>query len=96
MNIRDVTILKRVDMLKKHVYGEGIFDTIKAVLGKTAKNVATKAGEKAGVKIIKLLKKKKKTEMPPPLMEKKNEMPTLADYEVNERVNRLPSGGKFK
>lgn len=55
------------------------------LLSKTAKKAVTKvsehAGNKAGDKIIKLLRKKNKTEMPPTPTEEDRQ---LTDYEINE------------
>lgn len=55
--------------VKEHIYGEGVFDSIRSfgskLFGKAAKKAASKASEhaeeKAGDKIVQLLGKKKKT-----------------------------------
>ena len=98
--------------VKKHIYGEGISDVLKAVgskiFGRTAKNAAESAakkaametgeyaGKKAGDKIVELLSNNKTTNPsvliePPSLSEPK----VLTAQEVNDRVNRLLSGGKL-
>ena len=94
----------------KHIYGEGITDALKAVgkklFGKTAKSAATKAAKatseyasnKAGDKIVELLSKNKTTTpsvlMEPNISPSEPKVPTA--YEVNERVNRILSGGKIR
>ena len=95
----------------KHIDGEGITDTIKKIarkiLGKTAKKAAKSvakkavtatsecAGKKAGDKIVELLSKNKtpSVQMEPNISPSPKE---LTDYEINERVNQLLSGGKLK
>ena len=103
--------------VKRHIYGEGVTDVVKAigkkVFVKTMKEAAktatqkavqkasTKtdeyAGEKAGDKIIQLLSKKNKTTKTPvaasPILNPQKE---LTDYEINERVNQLLSGGRMR
>ena len=97
--------------LTKHIDGEGITDVFKAVgrkiLGKTAKKAAKSvakkavtatseyAGKKAGDKIVELLSKNKSpsVQMEPNISPSPKE---LTDYEINERVNQILSGGKLK
>ena len=87
------------------IYGEGITDVMRSigskVFGKTMKKITKKAvtkagtkaaektgefvGNKAGDKIIQLLSKKKPIEQP-----------QLNDSNINDRVNRLISGGKTR
>ena len=78
---------------KNHINGEEILDTIKSIVGETAKKAASKAvdktgnyvGNKAGDKIIQLLPM-------PTIPEDK----PLTDYEINERVNQLLSDGTLR
>ena len=104
--------------VKKHIYGEGISDVLKAVgskiFGRTAKKAAETAakkaaietseyaGKKAGDKIVELLSNNKTT-TPSVLIEPSlSEQPRLSEpkvlttQEVNDRVNRLLSGGKLR
>ena len=95
--------------VKKHVYGGGVItDVLKSVFGKTMKEAAktagkkaletaaTKTGEhvgkKAGDKIIQLLSKKNKTS--PEMM--MPQMPQMTQSEIDERVNRIISGGRLR
>ena len=104
--------------VKKHVYGEGISDVLKAVgskiFGRTAKKAAETAakkaaietseyaGKKAGDKIVELLSNNKTTTpsvlIEPSLSEQLSlsEPKVLTAQEVNDRVNRLLSGGKLR
>ena len=87
----------------KHIYGEGMADVFKAVgkklLGKTAKSAATKAatktGEKGGYKIFELLRNNK-TKTPSVQIEPSLPPKVLTTEEVNDRVNRILSGGKLR
>ena len=54
------------------------------------------AGEKAGDKIIKLSKKNKNTKTPVATSPIENPQKDLTDYEINERVNQLLSGGRMR
>ena len=98
--------------VKKHIYAEGVTDVFKTIgrklFGKTVKEVAktatkkavrtaaTKtgeyAGEKAGDKIIQSLSKKNKNTKTPENPQTRE----LSDYEINERVNQLLSGGRMR
>ena len=104
--------------VKKHIYGEGISDVLKAVgskiFGRTAKKAAESAakkaaietseyaGKKAGDKIVELLSNNKTTTpsvlIEPSLSEQLSlsEPKVLTAQEVNDRVNRLLSGGKLR
>ena len=79
-------------------------EAAKTATKKAVQKAATKtgeyAGEKAGDKIIQLLSKKnKKTPVAAspvaalPIQKPKKE---LTDYEINERVNQLLSGGQMR
>ena len=104
--------------VKKHIYGEGISDVLKAVgskiFGRTTKKAAESAakkaaietskyaGKKAGDKIVELLSNNKTTTpsvlIEPSLSEQLSlsEPKELTAQEVNDRVNRLLSGGKLR
>ena len=94
--------------VKKHIYGEGVTDVFKTIgrklFGKTMKEAAKMATKKAvqkADKIIQLLSKKnKKTPVPAsPVAALPIENPQsreLSDYEINERVNQLLSGGQMR
>ena len=85
--------------------GGGMTDVFKAVgkklFGKTAKSAATTGkyvGNKAGDKIVKLLRKNKTT-TPSFLMEPNistSESKVLTTQEINDRVNQILSGGKLR
>ena len=96
--------------VKKHIYddetsyvhGKGMTDVFKAVgkklLGKTAKSAVKKAAiRKAGDEIVKLLRENKTT--PSVLIEPNksiSEPKKLSEWEINERVNQLLSGGNMR
>ena len=92
------------------IHGGALTDIFKSLFGKTMKEAAktaskkalqtaaTKTGEfagkKAGDKIIQLLSKKNKTQ---PNVNQMNQMSKpLSQYEINERVNRIISGGGIR
>ena len=85
--------------------GGGMTDVFKAVgkklFRKTAKRAATTGkyvGNKAGDKIVKLLRKNKPT-TPSFLMEPNistSESKVLTTQEINDRVNQILSGGKLR
>ena len=94
------------------IHGGALTDILKSVFGKTMKEAAktaskkaletaaTKTGEhvgkKAGDKIIQLLSKKNKDS--PNIMQRNvmPQMPKMTQNEINERVNRIISGGKLR
>ena len=98
--------------LKKHIYGEGVTDVFKTIgrklFGKTVKDAAktatkkfaqtaaTKTGQKAGDKIIQLLSKKNKNTKTPASPIENPQTRELSDFEINERVNQLLSGGRIR
>ena len=79
-------------------------EAAKTATKKAVQKAATKtgeyAGEKAGDKIIQLLSRKnKKTPVaasPVAALPIENPQKELTDYEINERVNQLLSGGQMK
>ena len=69
----------------------------KKAVQKAATKTGEYAGEKAGDKIIQLLSKKNKnTKTPVATTPTKNPQKGLTDYEINERVNQLLSGGQMR
>ena len=77
-------------------------EAAKTATKKAVQKAATKtgeyAGEKAGNKIIQLLSKKNKnTKTPVAALPIENpQSRELSDYEINERVNQLLSGGQMR
>ena len=96
MNLNKCMILINMDKyVKKHIYGEGIFDCVKSLFGKTATKTGEYASKKAGDKIVHLLRKKNK--MPTiPKMEEEPKASPMTEYEMSERLNQIPSGGKLR
>ena len=81
--------------------------TVKTGLQKGAEkafeNAAAKTGDyaakKAGNKIIEMLSKKQPTvrmQPPPSIKQRQNTKTKLSQREINERVNRILSGGKLR
>ena len=86
----------------RKLFGKTMKEAGKTATQKALQKAATKtgeyAGEKAGDKIIRLLSKKNKNTKTP-LATSPIEKPQpreLSDYEINERVNRLLSGGQMR
>ena len=89
---------------RKHIYGEGIMDTVKSFLGKkpTKKNVKfalpppkptpTVATKKAGDKIVKMLSGKNPT---PSRKTNKQQTPKMTQQEINNKLLHILSGGKI-
>ena len=89
----------------RKLFGKTMKEAAKTATQKALQKAATKtgeyAGEKAGDKIIQLLSKKnKKTPVAAsPVAALPIENPQsreLSDYEINERVNQLLSGGQMR
>ena len=91
----------------RKLLGKTMKEAAKTATKKAVQKAATKtgeyAGEKAGDKIIQLLSKNNKnTKTPvaaPPVATSPIEKPQpreLSDYEINERVNQLLSGGQMR
>ena len=89
----------------RKLFGKTKKEAAKTATKKALQKLATKtgeyAGEKAGDKIIQLLSKKnKKTPVaasPVATLPIKNpQSRELSDYEINERVNQLLSGGRMR
>ena len=98
------------DMMKNigsKLFGETMKKTVKTGLQKGAEkafeNAAAKTGDyaakKAGNKIIEMLSKKQPAalmEPPPTIKQRQNTKTKLSQREINERVNRILSGGKLR
>ena len=79
----------------RKLFGKTVKEAAKTAAKKAVQRAATKTGEyvgeKAGDKVIQLSSKKNKTPVvASPIENPQNE---LTDYEINERVNQLLSGG---
>ena len=86
----------------RKLFGKTMREVAKTATKKAVQKAATKtgeyAGEKAGDKIIQLLSKKNKnTKTPVAALPIENpQSRELSDYEINERVNQLLSGGQMR
>ena len=84
------------------LFGKTVEEAVKTATKKAVQKAATKtgeyAGEKAGDKIIQLLSKKNKNTKTPVVASPIENPQTreLSDYEINERVNQLLSGGRMR
>ena len=85
----------------RKLFGKTMKEAAKTATKKAVQKAATKtgeyAGEKAGDKIIQLLSKNNKnTKTPVTALPIQNPQKKLTDYEINERVNQLLSGGQMR
>ena len=86
----------------RKLFGKTMKEAVKTATKKAVQKATTKtgeyAGEKAGDKIIQLLSKKNKnTKTPVAALPIENpQSRELSDYEINERVNQLLSGGQMR
>ena len=85
----------------RKLFGKTMKEAAKTATKKAVQKAATKtgeyAGEKAGDKIIQLLNKKNKNTKTPVATSSINKpQKKLTDYEINERVNQLLSGGRIR
>ena len=86
----------------RKLFGKTMKEAAKTATRKAVQKAATKtgeyAGEKEGDKIIQLLSKKNKnTKTPVAALPIENpQSRELSDYEINERVNQLLSGGQMR
>ena len=85
----------------RKLFGKTMKEAARTATQKALQKAATKtgeyAGEKAGDKVIQLLSKKNKnTKTPVASSPMENPQKELTDYEVNERVNQLLSGGRMR
>ena len=88
--------------LRKHIYGEGIMDSVKSFLGKKPSKKVTFAipppkptpvstTKKAGDKIVKMLSGENPTSS---RKTNKRQAPKMTQQEINNRVLQIMSGGK--
>ena len=85
----------------RKLFGKTMKEAAKTATQKALQKAATKtdeyAGKKAGDIIIQLLSKKNKnTKTPVATSPIENPQKELTDYEINERVNQLLSGGQMR
>ena len=86
----------------RKLFGKTVKEAAKTATKKALQTAATTTGEyvgeKAGDKIIQLLSKKNKNTKTPVAASPKENPQTreLSDYEINERVNQLLSGGRMR
>ena len=93
----------------RKLFGKTAKSVAKSAAKKAAKTAAKKTGEyagkKAGDKIVELLSKDRKTQVPsmktivekaPSIPALVNERMELTDQEINDRVNQILSGGKLR
>ena len=89
-------------MIGKKVSGKTAKEAAETATKKALQTAATKtgeyAGEKAGDKIVQSLSKKNKKTITPSIASPIENPQTreLSDYEINERVTQLLSGGRIK
>ena len=90
--------------IKKHIHsgeihGGALTDIFKSIIGKTMKEAAKTGehvGKKAGDKIIQPLSKKKNKITSSPVINQMSNAKPLSQYDINERVNTIISGGKLR
>ena len=83
----------------KSVLGKTIRDTAKTASKKALETAATTTGEHVGKKagkIIQLLSKKNKTTSLPTMNQVNQMTQPLSQYDIDERVNRIISGGRIR
>ena len=87
-----------VKYVASNLFSKTMKDAAKTASKKAIQTAATKTGEyvgkKAGDKIIQLLSKKNKVS--PNIAPRMNETNPMTQYEINERVNRIISGGRLR
>ena len=88
-------------LIGKKVFGQTVKEATKTASKKAVQTAATNSGEFVGKqtddKIIQLLSKRNKnttTPLTPPI--KNPQTREICDYEINERVNQLLSGGRMR
>ena len=84
----------------RKLFGKTMKEAAKTATKKAVQKAATKigeyAGEKAGDKIIQLLSKKNKKTPVAALPIENPQSRELSEYEINERVDQLLSGGQMR
>ena len=88
-------VFKTID---RKLFGKTVKEAAKSATKKAVQTAATKTGEYAGDEIIQLLSKKNKNTKTPVAASPTQNPQTreLSDYEINERVNHLLSGGRMR
>ena len=88
-------VFKTID---RKLFGKTVKEAAKSATKKAVQTAATKTGEYAGDKINQLLSKKNKNTKTPVAASPIQNPQTreLSDYEINERVNHLLSGGRTR
>ena len=88
-------VFKTID---RKLFGKTVKEAAKSATKKAVQTAATKTGEYVGDKIIQLLSKKNKNTKTPVAASPIQNPQTreLSDYEINERVNHLLSGGRTR
>ena len=91
------------DVLKsigRKIFGKTVNKVAKTAAKKAVTTTGEYAGNKAGDKIVELLSKNKTTTpsfpMEPNISPSPSESNVLTDQEINDRVNRILSGGKLR
>ena len=87
-----------VKYVASNLFSKTMKDAAKTASKKAIQTAATKTGEYAGKnvgdKIIQLLRKKNKAS--PNVMSQMRKTNPMTQYEINERVNRIISGGRLR
>ena len=88
-------VFKTID---RKLFGKTVKEAAKSATKKAVQTAATKTGEYVGDKVIQLLNKKNKNTKTPVAASPIQNPQTreLSDYEINERVNHLLSGGRTR
>ena len=88
-------VFKTID---RKLFGKTVKEAAKSATKKAVQTAATKTGEYVGDKIIQLLSKKNENTKTPVAASPIQNPQTreLSDYEINERVNHLLSGGRTR
>jgi len=82
--------------MKKKTLKVGIQNSAEKAIENSATKTGDFAAKKAGNKIIELLSKNKKINNMETPLSPATKVDPLTDYEINERVNQLLSGGRLR
>ena len=83
--------------MKKKTLKNGIQKAAENAIENAATRTGDFAAKKAGDKIVQLLSKNKKiNNMETPIIATTTKVEPLTDFEINERVNQLLSGGRMR
>ena len=89
-----------LESIGRKIFGKTVNKVAKTAAKKAATTTGEYAGNKAGDKIVELLSKNKTTTpsfpMEPNISPSPSESNVLTDQEINDRVNRILSGGKLR